>query len=218
MKTLARLFSLMAAGVVFYTATASVIGPNPVGYVNTTLAPGFNLISAPLYDPSQTVGTLTAWVQGVIPDGLTVYLLYPEGYRTAQYNAASGTFEPADVAAEPLTPGRGFFVFNPATNNVTVTFVGGVMQGNLTNALPAGFSLIASMVPQQASLDILGFPGKPGDVVYLFNASTQSFEVAIFDELDGTWVPNLRPIRTGEAFVVLKRKPALWTRRFFVVQ
>ena len=211
---------LVAAGILSLHLTILAQVPNTnvnaVGYLNVSVLPGFNLVSNQLrYSPAYTVADLAGSLQGNVPDGLSVYLLFPEGYRSATYDTSSRTFEPADIAAEELSPGRGFFLFNPATNALTLTFVGEFMQGTLTNNVPAGFSLVASMVPQEATLALLGFPTEPGDVVYRFNPLTQTFVAAVFDDIDGAWMPGIPQVYAGEAFVVFKNRPATWTRTFF---
>lgn len=206
-------------GVHLKSANSPVYDVNAVGYVNTTLVPGFNLVSNPL---NNTLGNniqnlFGTGIQGTIPNGLTVYILETNGYRLTTFNAELQRFEPESVAAEQMPPGRGFFVYNPGPT-LTITFVGEILQGVLSLPLPEGFSIVGSMVPWTKSLDQMGFPGGFGDYVYYFNPVTQQFEVGIFDDLDGSWLPRLRPVQTGEAFIVFKRKPAVWTLTFSINQ
>jgi hypothetical protein len=46
-----------------------------------------------------------------------------------------------------------------------LTFVGEVPQGNLTNRISTLYGFYSSIVPQQAGLSAMGFPGK-GDMTY----------------------------------------------------
>jgi hypothetical protein len=48
----------------------------------------------------------------------------------------------------PLVPGEGFWIRNPTDNPLLQDFHGDVLQGRLTNSLPAGFALAGSSVPQ----------------------------------------------------------------------
>jgi hypothetical protein len=76
-----------------------------------------------------------------------------------------------------LNPGEGVFVRNFNATNVVVTFVGTVLQGNLTNTtiVGPGFNLISSMVPQAGRLDLdLGLPEVDNDDLYIYNASNTS--------------------------------------------
>jgi len=114
-----------------------------------------------------------------------------------------------------LLPGEGVFVKNPATTNVTITFVGEVMQGSLTNALPAGYSIASSQVPQADTLDNLGFPKTKGDVVYRFvGGAYVSYSV---NKITGNWT-TVPSVGVAEAFFVKKATAADWTRNFSVNQ
>jgi hypothetical protein len=197
-------------------AFAQVFATNAVAYINAPLVPGFSLMSNPLFTEDYSIADLTQAVQPEIPDGLTVYVLENGNFKVATYDLESGAFQPPEIAAEPLPPGRGFFVYNPSTNHLLAVLTGAILQGSLTNPLPQGFSLTASMIPQEGTLELLRFPSEPGDYLYLFDERRQSYEVSYFDELDGRWLPTPRPIHVAEAFVVFKRRPALWIREFHV--
>jgi hypothetical protein len=90
--------------------------------------------------------------------------------------------------------------------------VGEVMQGALSNPIPAGFSIKSSQVPQAGQLDtILGFPVAEGDAVYIFDPATASYAVSIYEF--GAWdVPPV--IAVGQGFFVNKAAAAAWTRNF----
>jgi len=201
-----------------------VFSVNAVGYVNTTLVPGFSLVSNPLNNTTgNTIQNLFGTgITGAIPEGLTVYWFIPgTGFDLVQYDTLFNQFEPAAKASEVIAPGEGVFVKNPAATPVTVTFVGEVPQSGaspLSHPVPAGFSIQASEVPQEGNQTLLNIPGQPGDVIYLFDEATQSYETArTFDELFGTWDPPLRNILVGEAFFYLNRGAAdTWTRTFQV--
>lgn len=202
----------------FETAVSGQVQPiNAVGYINIGLSPGFTLVSKQLREEGFTVADLRKGIQGAVPSGLRIYLFEQGGFKTVSFNQDEDSFEPADFAAEAVSPGGGFFVYNPSSNFVTLTIVGEVPQGRLTNALPQGFSLVSSMVPVQGTLEVLKFPAAPGDLIYLWNALTQSFEMSYFDDIDGKWIPTPREIQTGESFFVWKRQPALWVREFSVI-
>ena len=189
-----------------------------VGYVNASLPPGYTLLTNPLLNNDNSITAVFKGFQGDIPDGLTVYLLEDEGYRSTTYDSVTGLFQPSDVAAELLLPGRGFFVLNPTAENQVLTFVGTILEGELINPLRAGYSLVGSMVPREATPEDLSFPGEPGDVIYFFNPATQSYDrFSVFDDLDHRWSPALRPIKAGEAFLVRKQRPADWIQEFSLI-
>jgi hypothetical protein len=196
------LFALLSVSVRSY-------GANAVGYVNVSLLPGYNLIANPLYANDNSVSSLfTSGVQGVMPDGLTVSIMENGAYHTTRYDSLAQSFLPEAVAQDQLLPGRGFFVFNPTSTNVTVTFVGQVVWGSLH--LPSGYSFVGSVVPKAASWDQLNFPAEQGDRVYRWNAFQQVFETSVYDDLDRSWLPSNLTLGVAEGFVVYKRQPAEW--------
>jgi len=215
-KTLLLTAALSAAGIVSSMAQAgAVYSVNAVGYVNTTLVPGFNLISNPLTASDNTIAGLFGTQ---LPDGSLVYKYTGTGYVTAQYDELGGGFIPAAAASTTVTPGEGVFVRIPGTANVTVTFVGEVMQGNLSNPIPAGFSIRSSQVPQEGTAADLGFPAADGDTIYQYESTraTPGYYTSLYDELSGSWSPALKTLKVGEAVFVRKVAPANWTRTFSV--
>jgi hypothetical protein len=77
------------------------------------------------------------------------------------------------------------FVFNGTSVPVTNTFVGNVLQGNLTISLPLGDSLVGSKVPQQDNVVNLGLLGNPGDTIFYWN--NNNFVGVNNDEFGGGW-------------------------------
>lgn len=217
-RLLFSVFALVCA--LFCSRTSRAVNAtNAVGYVNLSLVPGFNLIHTPLfYQPNLYLSNFVSLLNGVEPDGLSVFFLGPEGYRSAVYDAEAGAFEPILRGGEVLYPGRGYFVFNPTPGNITITFPGEILQGRQTNAIPSGFSLVGSKFPKEGSLEELSFPTEPGDVVFLWEEATQSYHASVFDDISGHWLPPMREIQVGEAFVVFKNEPAEWIAEFSVIE
>jgi len=218
-KTLLLTAALSAAGIA--TSMAQVYSVNAVGYVNTTVVPGFNLISNPLNNTTgNTVQNLFGTgIQGTIPNGFLVYYFDPatDLFVTSNYDDIDQAFLPTANAATVVAPGNGVFVFNPGTANVTVTFVGEVPQGTASNQqLPQGFSIKASTVPAGGPITGMGFPAVQGDVIYEWNATTDTYVVSSFDDIDGTWLPQVPDIAVGEAFFLLKAANVAWNRNFSV--
>jgi hypothetical protein len=202
---------------------AQVFSVNAVGYVNTPLVPGFNLVSNPLNNTAPNGNTIAnlfgAGIQGTIPNGTTIYWFIPgTGFDLVSYDDLDAAFTPVAKATEVISPGEGVFVRNPSNAALTVTFVGEVPQGTLSHAVPAGFSIQASEVPQEGNAATLAIPGQANDVIYLFDEAVQNYETPrIFDDLDNNWSPPLRNIQVGEAFFYLNRGAAdTWTRTFSV--
>lgn len=212
-KTLLLTAALSAVGVA--TSMAQVYSVNAVGYVNTTLVPGFNLISNPLTAANNTIGNL---FKDIKVAGAQVFVFNGTTFDIATYDDLDEAYLPATVASKTVLPGEGVFFRNPGSANLTVTFVGEVAQGNLSNPLPAGLSIKSSQVPQAGTAKALGLPGNPGDQVFQWDTSTSpaGYFISTFDDLDNDWVPALKSLKVGEAFFLKRGAAGAWTRTFSV--
>lgn len=217
-KTLLLTAALSAAGIA--TSMAQVYSVNAVGYVNTTLVPGFNLVSNPLNNTTgNTIQNLFGTGIATPPQGLIVFYFNPttDAFVSASYDDIDQTFLPADAAATVVAPGNGVFVLNPTAGNVTVTFVGEVPQGAASNQeLPQGFSIKGSTVPIAGPITTMGFPAAQGDIIFEWNATTDNYVSNSYDDIDQTWLPAVPNIDVGEAFFLFKNAAATWTRNFDV--
>jgi hypothetical protein len=219
-KTLLLTAALSVAGIASSMAQA-VYSVNAVGYVNTDLVPGFNLISNPLDNKTgNTIQNLFATgVQGTIPNNLAVYHFNPDtdSFVTAVYDDLDQKFIPDSAANTVIAPGNGVFVRNPTQGTLKVTFVGEVPQGAASNTqIPQGFSIKASTVPVAGTVASMGLPGAQGDRVFEWNSATQSFVTSAYDDLDQAWLPAPANLTVGEAFFIFKTAAAAWTRNFSV--
>ena len=123
------------------------------------------------------------------------------------------------------SPGEGMFFFNPTAGDVTVTLVGEVPQGaNLTVALPPGFALVSSIVPQAIALTPAnGFPNVLEMQYLVFNSATQNYDEALYNDgtgwikPDGTPMPPPTPA-VGAGFFIFNPNASVvnWTRSFSV--
>ena len=216
-KTLLLTAAVCAAGIATSKAQA-VYSVNAVGYVNSALAKGYNLISNPL-DNKATGGNIIKSLFSTLPGGSQVYLFNGTSFDTAQVDDFSGelTGSPTVVNHE-LKPGEGVFV--RVDNPLTVTFVGEVPAGTQNNSIPKGFSVRASQVPQAGKLVTdLSFPVAEGDQIYKYNNATGKY--AIYTFTFGAWdTPSGVPAGTeptadvGEAFFVRTDTAKTWTRNF----
>jgi hypothetical protein len=124
-----------------------------------------------------------------------------------------------------IAPGEGFFIQSPGVQ--TLTFVGEVPQGNLTNPIPANFSFKASIVPQSVGIVSVGFPGVSDMLYQTWNPIAQGYSQALtyFDVGDpllngfydggGTKVDPTPAV--GQGFLVYNPGAALsWGRSFSV--
>jgi hypothetical protein len=198
-----------AAGLV--SSMAQVYSVNVVGYVNTVLKPGYNLIANPLETTANTVADLFPGV-----DGMSVFKFVGGTYQIANFDAGLGEW---DNPAITLNPGEGAFVFNPTDGDVTVTFVGEIVEGTKTNELPVGWSMKSSQVPQAGGLvSALGFPVAGGDAVFTYNTTRTppGYDIANYDEGLGDWDVGEPVIGVGQAFFLNKATAGTWSRNFSV--
>jgi hypothetical protein len=209
MRTKTLLFTAALGAVGVTSAVAQVYSVNAVGYVNKTLKPGFTMIANPL-DAGQGKNTVGNVFNG-LPDGSTAYKYGPAGWIPNNYSTLFGW----DAPNMSANPGEGFFVQVPAGADVTLTFVGEVMQGDLKMDLPSGFAVVASMVPQAGKVATdLKFPVAEGDTIYTY-AEPAGYTPVGYSELFG-WSPAEPVVAVGEAFWSQKIGAATWSRTFSV--
>jgi hypothetical protein len=197
---------------------AQVYSVNAVGYVNKTLVPGFQLVANPLDagTGNNTVGKLFAGV----PVGTTLYKYDGAGFTANSYDPDTVGPQGWELPDMTLVPGEGAFVLLPPGANFTVTFVGEVAQGSLSNPLPKGFSIRSSQVPQSGALDqVLKFPIVNGDTIYQYDPAAKGYITSPFDtDTNGPqgWEGAAPAPAVGEAFWVNKIAAANWVREFSV--
>jgi hypothetical protein len=218
-KTLLLTAALSAAGVATSMAQ-TVYSVNAVGYVNVTVKPGFQMIANPLDAADNTVEALLTG----IPDGTIVYK-YDAGtdlFDINQYIDLGGGSGIWSITGMTLNPGEGAFIFNPTQADVQLTFVGEVVQGDISQAVPDGLSIQSSQVPQTGLLSTdLGFPVADGDIVYQFDENAQLYDINSAVDIGGGTIfwtsANGEPVLdVGEAVFVAKAASATWTRSFSV--
>ena len=210
MRTKSLLFTaaIMAAGVVGSVAQ-SVYSVNAVGYVNLSLGEQFSLIANPLNGTNNLLSTILP----VVPDGAQL-LTWNPGLQ--QFNDANVFIDGLGWLPDAtLNPGEGAFINLPSA--ATVTFVGEVPQGNLTNNLPSNFGLIAHIVPQAIGIEAAGLPAVDGDQVLFWNPATQGyFDAVVY--IDGLgWLPEDPTPAVGQGFFYFTTGAGRqWTRTFSV--
>jgi hypothetical protein len=148
------------------------------------------------------------------PGGTTIYKYTGTGYDVASFDDLDNVWLPNGNIT--MNPGEGVFIRNVTAAAFRVTFVGEVPQGQLSNPLPAGFSIRSSQVPQGGTITELGFPAAGGDTIYQFNNANNSYVINSFDDLDNAWLPAVPTVKVGESFFVRKVAAGNWTRTFNV--
>jgi hypothetical protein len=207
-KTLLLTAALCAAGIA--TSKAQVYSVNAVGYVNTTLKKGYNLVSNPLDNKAANGNTIANLFAAADPD--TVFFVFDgTKYSSADVPSFGGAIEGA-AANTVIPPGKGLFVQAPADK--TITFVGEVPSGPLDNSIPAGFSIEASQVPQQGKISTdLGYTADENDQVFQWNGTKYTSATYQF----GAW--DTEPtIGVGEAFFLNSATAKHWTRNFDITK
>jgi hypothetical protein len=205
------LAAAIAAGSAITGAAQTVYSINAVGYVNLVMPAGFSMIANPL---NTTNNTLEALIP-TPPDFTTIYKWNGTGYDISTY--FFGWSDPALT----LNPGEGCFI--NATAEFTNTFVGEVVQnpptgGTVTNSLPAGYSIVSSMVPQAGTATELGLTGAMGDfdTVYQYdpakNGGAGGYDIYTYF-LGWSDEPSFA---VGESFWVNKATAGDWLRDFTV--
>jgi hypothetical protein len=217
-KALLLTAAVVAAGVMT-SAAQSVYSVNAVGYVNLTLKNGYNLIGNPL---NATNNNNIGAVLPSVPDFSVLLTWNP---AAQQFNQADlyfgGWFDGNNQPSQTrLDPGQAFFFQNQTGGDITVTFVGEVPQGSLSNHVVANFGFYSSQVPQAGGLSALQFPGTDFMSFNSWNPMTQNFNQAYL-YFGGWFDPNNQPadpvVGVAEGFLISNpNAPVGWTRNFSV--
>lgn len=190
----------------FYRVVArEVCSGNIIGYVSVTLAPGFSMIANPLESQTTVAEFFKGW-----PDGTTLNRFDTRFFRLTENAVKTGKWT---NTSDRLAPGEGAIFFNPTSDYKSVSFVGEVLQGQLSVPIPAGFSVRSSMLPLPGHLhEDLGFPISDGDVIHLFDRDRQKYVLHPYE--DGKWTAGSPVVSVGESFWVAKTEPGNWTRTY----
>lgn len=189
----------------------SVYSLNAVGYVNTTIPTGFSIIANPL---NASTNTLSSLIVGA-PEGTTVYKYNGANFDIATYSQDDygNLVWDNDLT---LVPGEGAWIKNTGSA-FTNTFVGEVVTGTNTVAVPVGFSLKGSIVPQAGILNTdLGYPAAENDTIYIYDNSVGNFTISTYAQDDyGNLVwDNVPTVKVGQGFWIYTTTAKSWTRVF----
>jgi len=201
--------------------STNVYSLNAVGYINVTLAPGFNIVSCPLIaSPDNTLNTL-------FPDTNGAYA----GFQYWGWNPGTAAYT-EDVAlpkrwgnggTETLNPGQAAWIDNTYSTNVTVTFVGTVPSGTNSVTLPASsFQLVSSILPTSGDIitnSLMNFTnGVAGDQVWAWSTGTQAYTEYV--RLPTHWPADPIQTNVGGGFWYYNAQATnnFWTESFSVNQ
>ncbi len=188
----------------FYRLLAKGQTSNILGYISITLPPGFSMISNPLDSPNNVVARVFKdW-----PDGTTLNKFDSQLFRLVENSVK---FTQWTSASEVMKPGEGAIFFNPTMDYRSVCFTGNVLEGDLSQAVPAGFSIRSSLLPQPGHIvDDLKFPIANGDVVHVFDRERQQYVLHPYE--NDRWTKGAPVLGVGEAFWVAKAEAGNWDR------
>lgn len=192
------LLSLIIIGLNGFHASSQTV----VGGYNVELRPGLNLVGLHITTPDgNTIESLFA--PSPVPEGTVIYKLVSGSLTTNLFTNGRWS-QPNDR----IEAGDGVLILNPAPQAVVFGFGGELRQGHLTNSIPPGLSIQASISPKAGKLTgDLGLRLTPFDNVYLLTNG----EFTVFTFLpNGTWKPSEPVLRLGEAFVVNASQSTNW--------
>jgi hypothetical protein len=230
MRTKTLLLSAVLGALSCASMMAQVYSLNAVGYVNVTCPAqdsvtglgGWAIIANQLNSGDNSITNLIP-VDATM-NGDTIYKYNSVDQSWASFQVTRGVW-PSAIGNTTLNPGEAAFFFNPNTA-ITLTFVGTVLQGSLTNSLvPAysdgsgGFNLVSSIVPQggdiSTNLGITVDSTMNGDTVYVYDTTAQGYNT--YQVSRGAWSPSAPRLAVGQGFFFYNANNALnWTRTFTV--
>jgi hypothetical protein len=228
MRTKTLLIAAVALAVGVISSQAQVYSQNVVGYVNVVVTNnGYTQISTPLdYDGSGTNNRITYLIGTNLPKNSIVEVWNGTGFTLDSFTgkgAAVGAWGNTNLM---LNPGLGYFVYNPSNNPVTLTFVGNVLQGNLTNGIirsTGQYSSLGYMAPISGGISsVLGYKASPNDQIMIFNmtnsAGTGGYNIFTFNGKTSKWSPSEPVIQVGQGFFVNTTNTGATLNTNFVVQ
>lgn len=201
----------LVAGVATSMAQSNVYSLNVVGYYNVPCPAGsYVMIANQLNTTNNTIGSL-------LPNG-------PVGANLLKWNGSWTTyfFDDVDLVWSPdgnatMNPGEAALFKSPTAS--TLTFVGEVLQGSLSNPFAAAgtYGARSSQVPQAGPVTPdLNFPSEAGDNILKWNNGWTTY---FFDDVDLVWSPSTPTFAVGEGMLVKKAvggTATAWTRNFTV--
>ena len=244
MRTKTILLSGILAALSGVSLMAQVYSLNAVGYINVTCGQLFTIVADQLYASNA--------VNGVIPpnyisplldaqlldgnhDGVEIFKYNNGSYTTLAVQQVTGQpavwSEPSLAQTTTINPGESVFFYNPYSTNMTLTFVGTVPQGSLTNTAlqpntlaNGGFSMVSTIVPFGGAIDsVLGLNQTNvniGDEVFVYNPTAGEYASysTVLNSGIFSWQPNPPVLAVGQGFFyfTLSKSGVNWVQNFSV--
>jgi hypothetical protein len=226
-KTLLIAAATLAVGAI--TSQAQVYSQNVVGYVNVTLTNGYNAITVPVdFDGTGTNNVVTSIIGTNLPTGTSI-----QTWNTALAGfSGANIFGPTSKNATPhwttptavYNPGQGLFI-NITNKSATLTIVGTVLQGGLTNGYitQKGYSLVGNQFPVQGGITTsFGYVPINGDSFLAWNPALQGFAGAntygpTSKNATPHWTTGEPQLTVGQAAFLLTTNPnPVWGTNFVI--
>jgi len=219
----------LAAGALSTMAQSNVYSLNVVGYINLPLVEGFSMVANQLdVDGTGTNNTDVGVFGSQLPLQSRIFSWNGASYNINSWaKSKAGTTNWSNPSGYPLNPGQGCWVqvqpgsFGGITQ--TVTTVGQVLQGSLTNpylAAGGGFSIVSDQVPLSGALQTqLGYGAQPLDRVFAWDFTGQVYVIYSYAKtMAGTtnWGPSEPIIPVGVGFWLESQAASTWTQNFTV--
>jgi hypothetical protein len=201
-------------------AQTNVYSVNAVGYVQQVYQPGvLQMIANPLNTTNNSIGSV---LNNAVPNLTQIFK-----WNGSTFDIAARIRGSWDHPEFTLNPGEGCFIQLGGSVPYTNTWVGEVMQGNLTNLTTtnSGYYVVSSMVPQTSDADSLGLTAslQNQDAVYEFDSVNNVYQ--IWSRVRGAWVDPLGggtapTITVAQSFFLftggVNNGARSWTRTFSV--
>jgi hypothetical protein len=227
-KTLLLTAVLSAAGIASTFAQA-VYSVNIVGYVNLTLNPGLNLITAQLKGTNQNVNTVIATTSPALTDNSLLFTWNAAGqtFNQSQIYGGGQWLDPSTFNPSTLTvnPGEAFFINNIGSTAVTLTLVGEVPTFPVAVSVVNGLGFYGDPAPVAQDIATNGFPIGNNDVLFTWNVAGQTYNQSLIGQASpAAWLNPVtfdpEPVvpAVGAGFVVNRTSgpTATWNRTFTI--
>lgn len=186
----------------FYIVTSNQLAcSSAYGFVNLAIPSGTSMIANPLLTQNMDIGTLIT----NIPNGTTLQFWAQTNWGpTTTYSSGSW-----DHPYWSLSAGNGALI--NASSNTTITFVGQVLDGYITNMIPPGFSVRSSAFPLATDIGTLGLTGLTnGDFIQEWNGTNYT----TYTNVAGSWVPSTPTLTAGQSFIVYSGLGTSWGAQY----
>jgi len=216
-KTLLFAAAALAAGIAASSAQ-NVYSQNVVGYANRVVQGNgnYSLVSNPL---NTTNNTYAGLLQG-LPVGWSVTRWTGSGFSAPASRVAFGNgWSPSTASALTLNPGEAVFVKSPVGSpDFTNTFVGEVIQGNVTNACNIGYNMIGNIIPDSGTVTSLNLAPPTGSSILFWKEDGVGGYTAPYNKVafGSGWSPSVPSLTVGQGFFLNASGSYNWTRTFTV--